>query len=228
MTETKFKRTWKDPVWSKVISVVIIALGSMVFSFIQSKIEGVSFSNSFRAFWTTKVQLWLVILLVSIYFIVVYFRSYLLRKKNPSFSYDDDTFELDLNLFMNIKSKILPYNRAISFLRHNNFAGFSFRNESLDDLEHFEYEAKKPDFEFFNPELEVLKKDLEGLICKFTSLIASDTFPTANGRQTVPPEWELEQPERFNNVVNELHAYKESICNKYDEFIKAGRKILKV
>ncbi len=57
--------------------------------------------------------------------------------------------------------------------------------------------------------------------------MAVNTFPTNNGRQTVPPEWEIEQPERFWEVVNEIHANKHRICTKYDELIRTGRRLLK-
>lgn len=48
---------------------------------------------------------------------------------------------------------------------------------------------------------------LYSLIDAFTSTIATDTFPTNTaGRNWVPEEWEVEQPERFRKVVETLYS----------------------
>lgn len=148
--------------------------------------------------------------------------------KKSSFKYDDETIKLDRQVFEKIRTGLLPQTGAIYFLRHNNFAGFSFKTESIDDLDNFEHECKKSDFEFLNPDLEKIKLELLSSVAHFTRQIGLQTFSTTNGRQTVPPEWEVEQSERFWKVVNDLHNTKFQICDKYDELIKLGRRVLKI
>lgn len=102
--------------------------------------------------------------------------------------------------------KILPWNGALHFIRHKNFAGFSFNLDGLEDLYEFEYECENPSIEFVDPDLEGLRVALRGHIQEFTRLVAFETFPTNRvGWNAVPEEWEDEQPERFARTVNGLH-----------------------
>ena len=228
MTDTNFQKIWKDPVWSKVIAAIIIAIASVVYSFFASKSADITFTNSLKNFWTTKIQLWLVALIFIGYLVITRIFNYSLKPHKQSFIYDDKTLALDTSLFDRIRKDLLPQDGTIYWLRHNNFAGFSFNDENLNQLDAIEYEAKKSDFEFLNPELETIKNDLIKEIDTFTTSMAVNTFPTKSGRQSVPPEWELEQPERFWKVVGEIHANQLRICDKYDELIKTGRRLLKV
>ena len=57
MTE-KIKQIWKDPVFSKVISIGIIGLITMIYNLVYSIIENTSFRNEFMKFWTLKIELW--------------------------------------------------------------------------------------------------------------------------------------------------------------------------
>ncbi|GGH70332.1 large-conductance mechanosensitive channel [Filimonas zeae] len=228
MPETKIQKIWKDPVWSKVISALIITSGTVVYSYIISKSKDITFISSFNDFWNSPIKLWIVVVAFIVYLVIVWIKKYYQGKKNQRFVYDDKTLALDTHLFDKIRKDLLPQDGTIYWLRHNNFAGFSFNDEYLNQLDNIEYEARKSDFEFLNPELEILKNDLIREINTFTSLIAVNTFPTHNGRQTVPPEWEEQQSERFWNVVNEIHKNKDRVCESYDKLITSGRRILKV
>lgn len=133
---------------------------------------------------------------------------------------------LDKELFSRIQN-ILPKDGSIYFLRHNNFAGFSFLLDKLDDLYNFEHECVDPNFEFLDPELEAIRGKLQKNIDAFTNEIGTSTFPTQMpGRNTVPQEWEREQPERFDNVVNKLHNLSANICDNYDKLVKTARRRL--
>jgi hypothetical protein len=221
----QFKKIWADPVWSKVISAIIIAIGAVIWSAISSKISNTDFQTAWITFWNSKIVLWQLtagaIIVLSVYGIWKHFRA-------TTFQYDDETIKLDQAIFQKIRTELLPQTGSIYFLRHNNFAGFSFKIESIHDLDKFELECKKSDFEFINPSLEQIKNELLEAVSDFTFQIGRHTFSTPNGRQTVPPEWELEQPDRFNTVVNDLHTTKFKICEKYDELIRLGRRVLKV
>lgn len=221
----KLKKIWADPVWSKVISAIIIAIGAVIWTFISAKVNDIDFQTAWTNFWTFNIKLWWLTIGTVVLLILFWIRQ---SFKKSSFQYDDETIKLDRQLFEKIRTELLPQTGAIYFLRHNNFAGFSFDTDSIEDLYNFEHECKKSDFEFLNPDLEKIKIELLKAVDHFTGQIAVQTFPTNNGRQTVPPEWELEQSERFWEVVNDLHKTKFQICDRYDELIKFGRRVLKI
>ncbi|RCR70725.1 hypothetical protein [Larkinella punicea] len=221
----QLKKIWADPVWSKVISAIIIAIGAVFWTLISTKIDDVDFQTAWINLWTFNIKLWWLTVGIIIFLLLFWLRQFF---KKSIFKYDDETIKLDRQIFEKIRTELLPQTGAIYFLRHNNFAGFSFNTDSIEDLDNFEHECNKSDFEFLNPDLERMKIELLNSVDHFTGQIAVQTFPTNNGRQTVPPEWEIEQPERFWEVVNDLHRTKFQICDKYDELIKLGRRVLKI
>lgn len=73
------KENWKDPVWSKVIAAVIIAVGGFIitslYSLIKSLISDVSFENALSEVYAyfnnyIGIKRWLVIVLLLVYFII--------------------------------------------------------------------------------------------------------------------------------------------------------------
>lgn len=219
----KIRKIWKDPVWSKVIATTIISLVAVIYSYILSKIKNESFESSLIALLTYKIQLWFILFIAIIGLSV----NLILKKSKKKFVYDDETLKIDREIFERIRIKLLPQEGSISFLRYHSFSG-SFKNSSLENLDKFEYESKKSDFEFLNPELESLKKSLNTKIANLTLTIGFETWSLPNDRQSIPKEWQHEQPERFRMVVNELNTTAREICSVYDELIKNGRRILKV
>jgi hypothetical protein len=126
-----------------------------------------------------------------------------------------------------ILSKILPWDGSINFIRFNNFAGFSFECAALDDLSEFQHQCKNPTFEFIDPDLEAFRSSLLELINKYTLTIAVETFPTHNiGWNSVPEEWEIEQPERFYRVVTTLHEIAGQIVDTYEALMKTATRKL--
>lgn len=122
---------------------------------------------------------------------------------------------------------ILPWSRSINFIRHNNFAGFSFKLDRLDDLLEFVHHCKNPAFEFVDPDLEGIRAQLIEYIHTFLQTIAIETFPThTTGWNAVPEEWEIEQHDRFNRVVELLHKSARQVCETYDSLVRnATRKL---
>ncbi len=58
-------------------------------------------------------------------------------------------------------------------------------------------------------------------------MIAIETFPTRNlGRNSVPKEWEEDQPEQFHKVVTRLHGTAEKIVETYDTLVKTATRKL--
>lgn len=219
------KKIWTDPVLSKVISAGIIGLIILIWSFISARVNNVTLWTVWKDFWFFEIQLWWLAVGIVLILLFIWIMKNL---KKDSFHYDEETLNLDRLIFEKIRTDLLPQTGAIGFLRNNNFAGFSFNNDQINDLDKFEDECRKSDFEFLNPNLEKIRIELLSSIDHFTTEIAGQTFPTNNGRQTIPPEWENEQPERFWNVVDDLHDTKFEICKRYDELIKLGRRVLKI
>ena len=76
-------------------------------------------------------------------------------------------------------------------------------------MREFYYEWNSPEREFINPELEGLRQALWSKVDAYLGVIAAETFPVRGNpaRQSVPEEWEDEQPMRFNRVVKALHSF---------------------
>ncbi|MAI42122.1 MAG: hypothetical protein CMP95_06670, partial [Gammaproteobacteria bacterium] len=83
---------------------------------------------------------------------------------------------------------------------------FSWPRENLKQLKKFYHEWDDAEHEFLSNELESLRSKLHQLIGNYLDQIAVNTFPADNlERQIVPPEWEIENPKLFFEVVNSLH-----------------------
>lgn len=138
----------------------------------------------------------------------------------------DSVAETDKMIYLKLIN-VLPWEGSLSFISTNNFAGFSFRTASLFDLDNFECLCRNPAFEFIDSDLEGAKADLLNQVRYFQNLIGKNTFPTRNlGLNHVPPEWEIENPQHFDSVVNEIHNSAEEICSKYQSLTRmAARKL---
>lgn len=122
---------------------------------------------------------------------------------------------------------VLPWDGSMSFVRHNNFAGFSFELARLNNLYEFEHRCEDPAFEFIDPDLEALRAKLSESIDEFTLIIGIETFPTHQlGWNSVPEGWEVEQPERFRDVVSKLHGTAERVVDTYDTLVRTATRKL--
>lgn len=127
------------------------------------------------------------------------------------------------------KAQTVPSNGTIRFLRTNNFAGFSFEWKRLEDIERFVEDRNGPDHEFLDLELEAARQRFRENCRALLVALATNTFPTTNqDRQAVPPEWEIEAPERFNSAVEEISAAADAVCSTYDDLVRLARKKLAV
>ncbi|WP_442487444.1 hypothetical protein [Halomonas litopenaei] len=136
--------------------------------------------------------------------------------------------DVDRELFEEFKAT-LPSKGGISFIDEQNMAGFSWPRENLKQLEKFYHEWDDAEHEFLSNDLESLRSKLHQLIGDYLGQIAVNTFPANNpDRQTVPSEWELENPKRFFDVVNSLHETAGEIVKTHQDLIRVGRKRLGV
>lgn len=133
-------------------------------------------------------------------------------------------FETDSKLFDSF-IQTLPSKGSIGFIREQNMAGFSWPSSKLDELENFYFKWGDAEHEFIDQEVESLRSNLYKLIGDYLEQIAVNTFPANNPeRQTVPPEWEEENPKHFFEVVGKLHDTAGEIVKLHQELIRLGRK----
>ncbi|MDK2593523.1 hypothetical protein [Pseudoalteromonas obscura] len=141
---------------------------------------------------------------------------------------DNHVKPIDIKLFSKFK-EVMPSKGSISFIDEQNMAGFSWPRDSIKELEKFYYEWNDADHEFLDKELEELRSKLHHLIGDYLGQIATNTFPARDHtRQTVPPEWEDENPNLFFEVVNKLHETAGSIVGIHQELVRKGRQKLGV
>ncbi len=146
--------------------------------------------------------------------------------KNSGGFQSTSSIETDKLIFQKLM-EVLPWNGSLSFISTNNFAGWSFRIDNLDQLSRFQYLCDNPAFEFIDTDLESSKAQLLNYINRFQSLIGQYTFPTSNpGFNHIPPEWEEKAPQKFNQVVSELENTAKIICNSYQELTRTGTRKL--
>jgi hypothetical protein len=109
--------------------------------------------------------------------------------------------------------KTVPSGGSIKFLRTNNF-GFSFDLRNLDDIDAFLQNNDGPDHEFIDHELEAPRQEFRKSCRTFLGAIAVNTFPTSRDhRQPVPDDWEIDNPKRFDEAVDEIHRGSDAVCN---------------
>ena len=80
-----FRNAWEDPVWSKVIAAIIVALGGVLVSAIKSFCFNVSFGTAILNVLRFKICLWIVLLALFVVALGVAIYKKHSRKKTPSF-----------------------------------------------------------------------------------------------------------------------------------------------
>jgi hypothetical protein len=121
---------------------------------------------------------------------------------------------------------LLSSNGAIGFSNRHNIAGWLFRDAELDPLIEFHERGNAPDRSFITLELETARQALWSKVGDYLCVIAIETVPTNTpGWRSVPSEWEEEQPEHFERVVEKLHALTAEIVDLHADLVR-GRKHL--
>jgi hypothetical protein len=124
--------------------------------------------------------------------------------------------------------EILPWNRAINFVRHHDFGG-SFRDGDVNDFHIFLSECANPTFEFLDADIEGMRAALLGAIRQLYDIYAAETFVSeVRDLREVPPEWEATQPERYFRVIAQIHVAASQVCDAYDQLVRAGHRKLGV
>ena len=142
----------------------------------------------------------------------------------PQFKPGDDPAKKHDHTLWDELTRLLRSDGVIGFLDRTNMAGFSFPESELEPIREFYFEWNTPEREFITPELEKLRQELWSEVDSYYGIIATDTFPAKNPKfSTVPPDWELEQPDRFWRVVNALHTHAGNIVELHSKIVRAGR-----
>jgi hypothetical protein len=133
----------------------------------------------------------------------------------------------DRRLFEQFK-RVLPSDGSVAFIDTLSMAAGSFHPANLDDLDNFADTWNDAEHEFLDRKLERKRKHLLKLIKEYRLLVGGNTFRTRDGEATVPPEWESEQPDRFNQAVNILHDKAGEVVEAHQQLIRLARKKLEV
>ena len=145
-------------------------------------------------------------------------------KNGPTSTYGSIQSDLDIETYKLLVAEISR--KTITFMRENNFAGFSFLRSKIEPLYQYADTPCGPEREFVDTELEGLRGAFHALACEFADTLATNTWICrADGtRSSVPAEWESEQPDRFYSVVQTIHSQARRTCNAYDDLVRAARR----
>jgi hypothetical protein len=114
-------------------------------------------------------------------------------------------------------------------LKNNTFSGSSFQYSELRSILRISEEQLKSDFEFANPRLEKLKRNLILEVNNFYTITSKYIFGAGNHELlAIPSEWEFDQPERFIKAHKDIKQQEELLSSKYDQFIRLRRMTLKI
>lgn len=219
----KIKQIWKDSVLSKVISVGIVWLISLMYNFISSKIADTTFRDEFIKFWTLKIDLWQIVSFIGLVSLI-----YLLFRQFNSFKYDSETLKLDRALFTEIREKYLT-EEIMLVPKGNGFSSNAFYGKILFKILDITEVSQKANFEFLNPVLEKKKNELLDEIDKLYSVTSKYIFRTNNIEYlSIPREWSHNDSELFDEAQKNISQQENKLTEKYEDFIKTGRRILKI
>lgn len=117
---------------------------------------------------------------------------------------------------------VLPSTRAIAFLKR--YAGQPITPEVLRELGDFVDTWTNAEHEFHDRSLEKARKKLVVAIKEYLGYMALNTFTTPRGDQSVPGEWEWEQPDRMRTVIDTLQTLGNKAVAAHQELVRLGRK----
>ena len=132
----------------------------------------------------------------------------------------------DIKLFNKLIG-LLPSATLIEFLKNKDF-GAAFQNDYLDPLRDFNIYWDNAEHEFMNGKLEKKRKELLLEIDEFLDYLAHNTWPLRNGIQSIPAEWEEDQPERWERTKNELNRLSDRIVIIHQDLVRLAKKELHV
>ncbi|URM36380.1 hypothetical protein [Flavobacterium anhuiense] len=100
------KNSWKDPVWSKVISVIIISVGAFLISLIYSQITNLSITESFLFLWNYKISLGSTLLILIVILLIISIIKSTRRTKPDKSQKLEDIFHKKYNKYIDSENKV--------------------------------------------------------------------------------------------------------------------------
>lgn len=155
--------------------------------------------------------------------------SWLARvSQSPGIGYDEAARRLDVVTYKVI-ARMLPWDGAIRLLRTFSVWGYAIPHDASTELHEFlRRRDVDPNFEFMDADLEHLRVDLMTALDAFLTVKMVEMFPSDDGTESViPPEWKLDQYERYSAVAERLDATANVLCNAYDNLVRVARRKLK-
>lgn len=146
-------------------------------------------------------------------------------KGSPVVIYGEASGELDRAVMQGIK-EALPYTPFIRFLETHTFAN-PFRLATFESLDNFLQSSDDPSKEFIDADLEGLRAKLVSKSYTFRNYLCTNTWPLGK-LQSVPPEWQDTQWERFKEVVDQLNTMSTDVAQAYADLIREARRKLGV
>lgn len=118
-----------------------------------------------------------------------------------------------------------PLNRAIKYVRLHDF-GDAFNWECLWPLEEPVKETG-PQHEFLDGDLERLRQSFLDASGNFAHFLAQNTWYLGRDHwASVPSEWLETQPARFDTVTDTANRLADTLCDAWDNLIRAARRTL--
>ncbi|MPL81950.1 hypothetical protein SDC9_27884 [bioreactor metagenome] len=205
------KKIWNDPVWSKVISGGILLIIPAILSWIKTSSNHMSFMDN----WIEVLNSPLIWIIVAVLILI-----YLLFRKKK-FKYDEVSLNQDQSLLNQIITTDLPESFFNDYFRRCDL-GSSFLQEHIRPLMDLENIRQNPQYEFNNPLLENIKKELLSDISSFKDHILLNTIVNEYGVVKVLDAIR-EDDQRFVSYKMTAHSLANKICNKYDALIRTMR-----
>jgi hypothetical protein len=137
--------------------------------------------------------------------------------------------EADKGLFKEFLTVFPSDSRSLYFLQGHDFGG-SFNLDSLQEIDVFVNEWDCAEKKFLDHNLEEMRSNLWEKCNEFACLLASKSYPTAVGLQSVVPDsvrddWDW--PDWVNKDVSDVNAMATEVVILHQEFIASARRWLK-
>ena len=146
-------------------------------------------------------------------------------RASPGSAYSDASLEQDRQTFIAVVH-LLPYKGIVSLFLTNGFTT-PFRASVFTDFDRFVLENDNPAMEFLDADLEGMRVALVDKVNQFANYLASNTWRLSNSDvQSIPSEWEENQPERMKRVLTKIRTVSDDIAESYATFVREARKRL--
>ena len=121
--------------------------------------------------------------------------------------------------------ELLPSSLVAGHLAEVDMA-YGHRPNTLEPFFAFVGGWKGPEFQFNQRAVQQGFSKLRNAVSEFVHYLAENTFPLQKDLQGIPPEWELDNPERYTRTANELNRLADLVAQEYGSFVTLAKKKL--